>query len=254
MKYTLEQLKGRHSVRNYRVASPIDEPTRNKLKAEITMINSHEPGFDFQLVFDDGAPFKGFARSYGFFKGVSNYLAAVVDPAFDHSEERAGYYAQQFVMYAVGLGLGTCFVSGTYSAKNVNAHIPVFEKLPFLVTFGYAEDKDGFIAGIVKKVSHRKERSPRDFFAGDDAEYDAALKKFPWLQEALEAVACAPSALNSQPARFAVKNIDGTERIVAYTIDPAKHAIDLGIAKFNFQCIAPGEWEWGENAAFIPFE
>ena len=69
------------------------------------MVNTREAGMHFELVCDDPAPFKGFKASYGMFKGVRNYVAAVVDTSFPDSYERAGYFGQQIVVKAVGLGL-----------------------------------------------------------------------------------------------------------------------------------------------------
>ena len=247
--YSLIELKSRHSVRSFSLQQ-IPNDVRNQLKAETTDINSHEAGLSFQLCFDDDAPFRGFIRSYGFFKNARNYLACVIDPSFPHAYERAGYFAEQFVIKAVKLGLGTCFVGGTFSSSHVNVATRVYEKLPFIVAFGYPSDiGPSFIARLAVTASHRKQLSLRDFFEGTDEEYYHALNTYPWLKDALEGLSCAPSSLNKQPVRIYL-NSDGM--ICARSI-PAdyKSSIDLGIAKFNFASVALGYWEWGEDAPFF---
>ena len=247
---TVKELRERHSVRSYDASREIPEELRQKLLAEATMVNSHEAGLNFRIVFDSDAPFRGFARSYGMFKGVRNYLAPVIDPTFPDAEERAGYFAEQFVMACVESGLGTCFVSGTFSRDNVDVRTEVYETVPFVVPFGFDEGKPSLIARITASAAHRKRMDARDFFDGTEDEYASALHEFPWLQTGLEAVACAPSALNRRPVRISVKEIDGERRVVASVPDLKTQAIDLGIAKFNFQAAVGGIWDWGNAAAF----
>lgn len=248
----LELLRRRHSVRSYSVDA-IDDAVRNRLRSEITYINTHESGLSFQLCFDDAAPFQGWSRSYGIFRNVRNYMVAVIDPTFPDAEERAGYFAQQFVIETVRAGLGTCFVGGTYSGSHIRARVEVYEKVPFVVAFGRSDHSaTSLLARISSRLAHLKTMTPRDFFAGDDVEYHEVLDRFPWLHTALQAVACAPSAMNRRPVRLKMREVGGRSRIVAFTDDSGKYAVDLGIAKYNVAAVVPGVWEWGENAPFIP--
>lgn len=252
MRYTLDELAQRHSVRSY-MRIPLDAKIVNALKALATWVNSHEAGLNFQLFFDSGAPFEGFTRSYGMFSGVDNYLAAVIDPTFANAAERAGFYAEMFVMKCVSLSLGTCFVSGTFSASHADAQIEVYEKIPFVVPFGVASLKKSLVASITEKLAHRKSLKPRDFFEGSDEEYTEACKRFPMLELGLKGVALAPSAMNKQPVRFRMEKDDaGNYALTAHSLDPKSNAVDLGIAKFNFAAAAGGTWDWGENAPYLP--
>lgn len=157
----LEILQSRKSVRGYSL-SPISDSMSRTLRSEATFINSHEAGLSFRPVFGNGDPFKGATRSYGMFKGVENYLVAVVDPSFPHTYERAGYYGEQWVIEAVKLGLGTCFVGVTFSASQIDTMVEVYEKIPFVITFGHGDDsRTPLTAKIAMAVAHRKRRSPR---------------------------------------------------------------------------------------------
>lgn len=252
MDFSLALLESRHSVRSF-APTPLDRSIINMLNSEATYTNSHEAGLNFRFCPDDNAPFRGFARSYGMFRNVNNYLACIIDPTFDHALERAGFCAQRFVIRAHAAGLGTCFVGGSFSRAHVNTPVEVYEKIPFVVACGIPDvEHTTLMARLSSRMAHRKVRAPRDFFDGNDSEYQAALSRFPWLDSALRAVASAPSALNAMPVSLKVTQVDGVERIVASTSNPDKYAAELGIAKFNVQAVVPGFWNWGENAPFFP--
>lgn len=246
---TLETLKNRHSVRDYDIRE-IPESIASHLKAEITHIRTHEAGLHFQIFFNDPSPFDSFLKSYGLFKNVRNYVACVVDDFYPDTWQRAGYYAEQFVMCAVKLGLGTCFVGGTYDSSSVKAEIRVGWKLPFIIAFGYpSENKPGYIKRMLYRQMHLKDKSPEDFLdKSEDAEQ--FIKANPWVETGLKGLACAPSSLNKQPVRIRIN--DG--RVEAYTNskEPAR-MIDLGIGMWNFEAVAKGYWDFGNPAVFHPF-
>lgn len=248
---TLQELQKRHSVRAF-TDEPLDAKLRNALKAEATMTTSYEAGLDFHLTFDDSTPFKAFSRSYGIFNNVNNYLTVVADLSYPDAMERAGYFAQRFVMKAVCLGLGTCYVGGTYESEGLSVFVKPGEQLLFLVVFGHPLQKERFAARMMMRLVHRNDRSPAQFFDGNEEELKKAMEKIPWLYDGLQAVACAPSALNKQPVRIAADVSQPIAEVRAFVdTKNRKNLIDLGIAKFNFAAVCNGEWEWGNNAPFF---
>ena len=258
----LELLRERHSVRSYKKIT-LDESVRNKLRSIASFVNSHEAGLRFVPIFNDDAPFRGFGRSYGMFRNVENYLAVIIDPTFENTLERAGYYAEEFVIEAVKLGLGTCFVGGTFSKNHIDTIVEVYERIPFVIAFGISDIKNtSTLAKLTSCFVHRKALKPREFFLGTDDDYNSAVEKFPWLNNALQAIASAPSALNLMPVRLSMINSDinednemgGVTQIAASTIDPEKYPIELGIAKYNIAYAVGGMWDWGNNATFYPDE
>lgn len=248
---SLELLLKRRSVRSY-LPDSLPGRIREFLKSEATFINTHEAGLNFQLCFDDDAPFRGFGRSYGMFRNAKNYLAAVIDPTFADAEERAGFFAQQFVLAATRSGLGTCFVGGTFSRSDVNARLEVYERLPFVVVFGMEDPKHRpFIGRLAAGIAHGKKMDPSEFFMGSQTDFREAESRLPWLPEALQAVACAPSALNKRPVRLYTEDDKGDMRLRAHVSDPCKFSVELGIAKCNVADVVPeGLWEWGNDGAF----
>lgn len=252
---TLAELKQRHSVRRF-TAEPIASDSVRSIKAEITYINTHNAGVAFTLMENDTAPFKGFARNYGMFSGVSNYIVAVVDSSFEHAEEKAGYFGEHLCLYAQRLGLSTCFVGGTYSAGHVPVPLRAGQKIRFLIAIGYARKQENTpLADMLMKIMHRHDPSPEHFFIPSQKWYlDKSLEAFPFLKDGLEGVACAPSSLNKRPARISVEENSDNLFIKAEVADYGQSAVDLGIAKYNFACAADGEWDWGNGSRFYPAE
>lgn len=243
----LTALEKRHSVRSFS-SEAIPASVVNKLKAEISMTNSHEQGMRFQLILNDSAPFDRYSHSYGLFRNVRNYLAAVVDVATPDAYERAGYFAERFVIKAVGLGLGTCFVSGTFDASKAPVQVRAGEKILFLVALGVPEGKSRVVARLLAGFTHRKGMDVSDFFE-PASELDDACREFPELYDGLMAVGCAPSAMNRRPVRLFIDRRSG-KRTVCARVKPGDNSflIDLGIAKYNYNSATSTFCAWGNGA------
>lgn len=202
---TLDRLALRHSVRSY-CDEPLSEEETAAIRAAVTAINTHEAGLHFKLIKDSPEAFSGFGRSYGMFRGVRNYVALAVDSkSYPYIEEKAGYYAQMLVMRCVGMGLGTCFVGGTFSSRHVDMPLRAGWEIIAVVALGHpAEDRrDTFIARMARRVAKRRSKAPAEFYKGD-IDLETAMRTFPLLLPALKAVALAPSALNRQPVEIRV--------------------------------------------------
>lgn len=247
---SLQLLHNRHSVRAF-ATDTIDNALLNKLKAEVTMTNTHQHGLKFKIVTGDPEPFKAFSRSYGSFINPRDYLAAVVDTAVENVYERAGYFAEQFVIKAVSLGLATCFVGGTFNEGKVKVPLRAGEKVLFVVLFGYPLGKERFLSKLTAKITHSKKMTLADFFVPKE-NLKEALARFPMLQRGLEGVACAPSALNKRPVRVRLDGKEGNLSPCAFVEHPdPKNLIDLGIAKFNYNFATSTECEWGNGSPLV---
>lgn len=244
----------RKSVRAY---SPkrVEEKLLNTLRAAATMINTHEAGLYFTVVDNDPIPFQQFDRSYGMFRNARNYIAVAVDTSFPNTLERAGFFAEEIVLKAVSLGLGTCFVGGTYSSDEVAFNLKASQRLLFLVLFGYPAEgtKSPLMARIAMGISHRKTMRPEDYWiVRNNLTYTEARSDFPYLEAGMQGLAAAPSSLNKRPVRVWVGESEG-ERVIRLGIPgiKEKQEIDLGIAKYNFALAAGGSFLWGNGAHFI---
>lgn len=252
MAYTLQELQARHSVRSF-TTDPLTERQVQALRSVISDINTHFQGLRFQLITDDTAPFDGRMGSYGVFKNARNYIAAVVDTGVANVYEMAGYAGEMAVMKGVSAGLGTCFVGGTFDPAKIPAQIRAGEKIYFIIPVGTPLGSERMLEKLMVSMIHRKKMTGRDFFSVEKSAYTLkqATDLYPLLPQALEAVACAPSAVNKRPVRIWID----TEKDIhaSLTTDASFAPCDLGIAKFNFQEVFPGEWTWGDGARFLPF-
>lgn len=252
---TLKDIQARHSVRVFRKI-PLSAEIVNKLKAELTMVNTHEAGISLTLQLDHPEALSHFNKSYGVFRNARNFIVAVVESSFSDSVERAGYFAEQVVLKATELGLGTCFVSGTFSRDAIDIPLRAGQQILFIVLVGYPDslDKPRPLARLLVNATHLKKMTPADFYVERKGyTLEKALKKFPYLKEGLEAIAAAPSAMNKRPARVWVGEKEDSEVLrigIPEISDP--QFIDLGIAKCNFAEVCDGVWDWGNGAAFYP--
>lgn len=244
----LRLLESRHSVRSFSLEE-IPAGIVVKLKAEVSMTNSHEQGMRFQLVVNDSGPFDSFSHSYGLFRNARNYLAAVVDVATPDAYERAGYFGERFAIKAVNLGLGTCFVSGTFDSSKAKVQVRAGEKVVFLIALGIPLHKDRPVANFLARLVHRKEMRLSDFFEPED-EIEKAYEEFPELRDGIKGIACAPSAMNRRPVRVFIDKTDGMNCLCAKVKDGnTAFLIDLGIAKFNFNYATASKCRWGNRSA-----
>lgn len=201
----------------------------------ITKFNE-EADLHMQLVTGNNKAFNSVRKSYGLFSGVKNYIV-LAGPDDRKIREKSGYYGEKIVLEAVRLGLGTCWVGGTFSKKDVECELKPGEKIYLLITLGYEAEKIPFVNGMVKKLMGRKSKPIQELtdYKGD----------FPdWFTEGLQCVQKAPSAINKQPVLFHLKN---ENEVSASTEEKGFQDIDMGIARYHFELGAgKRNWKWSE--------
>ncbi len=232
----LEAIARRISRRSY-LGTPIAPEQVNALRALIDGCNT-KSGLHIQFIEDGSKAFKGLSKSYGMFSGVRSLLALVGKKADAHLEEKLGYYGELLVLEATKLGLGTCWVGGTFDAKSCPCELGTDERLACVIPIGNVPSdttrKEKTILGLV----HRKARPLEYFYTADTALPD-------WFIEGVKAVQRAPSAINRQPVHLYYK--DG---VATATLRGDGNPIDLGIAKLHFELAAGGSFAMGNNAIF----
>lgn len=246
----------RHSVRSFRQRMP-GERIVSALRSEVQYAVSRDAAIHFQLKLDDTTPFDGFRASYGMFRNVRNYVACVVDTSYDDCLQRAGFWAEMIALKAVSLGLGTCFVSGTFKSERVSVLLRVTWRLPFILLFGLPEEEETtFMARMMRRFAKSDRRpSAADVLSKDSLPYEEVMRRWPELKTPLEAVAAAPSSMNRRPARIRIAEGEepDTPRISACMArEYAQSDIDLGIALANWQAVAGGEWDFGPEPLWLP--
>ena len=237
-----EAIERRISRRTFE-KEPIGIEMCKQIEAWIDRINE-QSGLTIQFIEDGGAAFQSFRKSYGMFKNVRSVILMKgknddADLKDDTDlKEKIGYYGEELVLGITDLGLGTCWVAGSYD-KNVFAIDNDREELVCVIPVGVIEATT-FKEKAMRTVIRRKVKSIKERVTSD-----GDLPQ--WAIDGMEAVLRAPSAANSQKARFIFKD----HQMYAEIANNAKcDMVDLGIAKKHFEIEAGGTFELGNGSRF----
>ena len=235
-----EAILVRTSNRRY-LERGLTEDELSQLRKIIAAANQAS-GLRMQLLTDCPEAFSSLRSSYGLFSGVRNMVALVGSGDLPYLLEKCGYYGQKVLLGATALGLGTCWVGGTYDPSRVPCSLEVGEKLCGVITVGPVAPQPGVTERLIRSAIHRRHRSA--------AELSRGLGAAPaWFQSGINAVVRAPSAMNRQPYCFSWT--EGT--VVARQTEHGTWSdVDLGIAKYQFEIGAHGgSWSWGDGGTFV---
>lgn len=229
----------RYSVRTYDKRQPEAGLIKKIMDYAAALENPFGPEIRVQLIEKETAANGEKLGTYGVIKGAKLYLGVTVSDKH-HAMEAVGYEFEKIVLYAASLGLGTCWLGGTFnkSAFAEAMEIKEGELFPILSPIGYPAGKKSLTERLMRagvKADTRLDWS-EIFFEGDFSKPLAA--KSTDYAYALEMLRLAPSAVNKQPWRvlicdegvhFYKKAMTGAE---ISSIDMQR--IDLGIAMCHF--------------------
>lgn len=225
----IEAIKIRRSVRSFN-GQPLSEDILIKLKKTIDESFSFFGGkLTIKLKsFDLAAGFK--PSTYGFIKGATDFflLGMGNDEA---SALTAGFQFEQVVLKATELGLGTCWIAGTFKNSDFNGEEkwPEGESLRMVSPVGIAE-KQRFMEKVGRMAMGSNNRLPfNKIFFQDD--FSSPVESSNMFYESLEMLRLAPSSTNSQPWRVLVKD---KEVLFYYKPKSAISIVDLGIGICHF--------------------
>ncbi len=236
----LEAIDLRQSRRAY-LPQPIDSTQLIKLKSEIEQCNK-ESALSIQLVEDGSEAFSGFNLGYGMFQGVRSYFALVGTTSDEHLREKAGYFGEKLVLEATKLGLGTCWVGGTFNRNRCACTVHEDETLALIITVGPIPAKKPFRENAIYKLAHRGTKSLEQLYTSDIPAPD-------WLINGMRCVQKAPSAVNLQPVLFHYEQGDLWAEVKNSN---SYQLVDLGIAKLHFELgSGKGTFELGNRGKFI---
>lgn len=233
-----EAIEIRTSVRSY-LSQPLTPQQRQQLQKAIDALNRRS-GLHFRLICDQPKPFSSVVKTYGILKGVQHFFLLAGNGSDPHLDEKCGYYGQQLVLTATAMGLGTCWVGGTYDRRFCTRFLKTEEKLVCVVALGQADPSRAKSA--ISRMAAKRGKSV--------SELTSTLPGAPlWFGAGARAVTRAPSALNRQGYRFQLRE-DHTVT-AKRTSKGALSLVDLGIAKLHFELGAHGgSWSWGDGGVF----
>jgi len=239
----VELMEKRRSVRNY-TGEPLSKEHTDAITNHISGLKSQfgaEVRIEFIHTKTDNGPIQ--LGTYGFIKGASDFLTLSYKDS-SLAEESAAYLFEQVILFCTGLGLGTCWLGGSFSRKAFKGQLSLEpeERLRIVSPVGYPSDKRHLIEKLMGAEKNHKSRKPfgafffNTNFSTPLTEEAAGIYKTP-----LEMVRIAPSANNSQPWRILFDD----NAIHFYHYPPAIggfSATDIGIALCHFEqsCIELG--------------
>lgn len=193
---------------------------------------------------DGGAELK---LAKAMFAGSPSTYVALFSPTDGDARDRLGYFGEKVVLLATQLGLGTCWVFGTYDKQSVRVQpTDASHELLGVIPVGYPAAKMPLKQRTVRAALRKRDKKPDEIYAGYGSAPD-------WVRAGIDAVIAGPSAVNGQPVVF----VDAEDGIAA-TLPKMKNDIelsDLGIAKLHFELGAAsqgttGTWSWGQGGTF----
>ena len=154
-------VESRHSVRTYSEKALDSTVKKQILDYAAGIDNPFDDSVRIQLLEKDLSPNGEKLGTYGIIKGANNYLAVTVQDA-ELSLEALGYEFEVLVLYAVSLGLGTCWLGGTFrkSAFAEAIEIREGELFPILSPIGYPADKKSLTEKIMRSAVQADKRLP----------------------------------------------------------------------------------------------
>ena len=183
--------------------------------------------------------------TYGMINGAKCYIGAIVtDEAL--ALEALGYSFEKLVLYATSLGLGTCWLGGTFNRSKFAQIMGVKENqmLPIVSPIGYPANQKRFMETIVRATAHSDRRKDwSELFFENDFATPLAQSQAGDYGFALEMLRLAPSASNQQPWRVVKKanafhfyeaKAKRNESMLGFDIQ----RVDLGIAACHFHLAA----------------
>lgn len=195
------------------------------------------PGARLAMMKVDESFFTGTLLGMGRISGCTTAAAVIASSSHPLSRVHAGILGEAFVLEAVHLGLGACWISGSYRKRLLDVKLRDGEAVLCVIAFGKPA-QGSFNAAF------RRRKPVEKLCRGNMSTWPEELR------QAASAVQAAPSAMNMQPWQMALQGdcffLLGSDRALT----------DLGIALCHAELTltSPHTWhfgtERGESAAW----
>jgi hypothetical protein len=186
--------------------------------------------------------------------GASSYIIGIVDKDFKDICE-FGYIFDKLILFATDLGLGTCWLGGTFNRSDFNqkAKLADNEYIPIVSPVGVKKESPRILESVVRAVIKADKRIAWDkLFFDNSTKTPLGKDKTSLYERPLEMLRLAPSASNKQPWRI-IKSDNSYHFFLCRTknypmsgFDMQKN--DLGIAMCHFELTAK---ELGIEGSFV---
>jgi len=240
-----EAVRKRYSVRNYK-EQEIEEVKRKAIEAFVRSLDNPF-GKKVSFHFLDKNEVKNGSKlgTYGVIKGASRYIGATITKE-PMALEALGYELETVILYLAHMGIGTCWLGGTFDRKEFAKAMELDENelFPVITPYGYPADKKHIKEKVMRTAIHADHRKEWDqLFFRDNFGSPLSKTESREFELPLEMVRLGPSASNKQPWRvvkrengchFYEYKEPGYSKIFPFDIQ----RIDMGIAAAHFDLAA----------------
>jgi nitroreductase len=203
--------------------------------------------------------------TYGMISGAQEFIVGASESS-EYYKLNFGYLMELIILKATDLGLGTCWLGGTFNrtifSKKVNCKAE--EVIPAITPIGYPAKRRSR-EKIIRKVIQAKKRKPwEELFFNANFQNHLSHENLNEYSTILEMVRLGPSAGNKQPWRI-VKEENGDVFHFYVKYPEGKLAanyrpfvkLDMGIAVCHFDLTAKeygikGEWHFINPEILLP--
>ena len=270
-----EIIRERFSCRTY-AEKPIEAETRQRLQAYMAPLRAGPLGAPvrFELLAateQDTRSLKGLG-TYGFIKGATGFIVGAAGAGPKNLEDY-GYVLERIILLATDLGLGTCWLGGTFTKSTFAEKIAAQagELLPAVVSVGYIANVAQARNSLMRRRIGADQRLPwQDLFFNETFRAPLTTVEAGAYAMPLEMLRLGPSASNKQPWRtvrsgaawhFYLQRTPGYRQGILQRfvkVDDIQR-VDLGIAMCHFELAAQklnltGQWVVEEPSIGKPDE
>ena len=248
-----EIIKQRFSCRAY-LEKPIEEKTQQRLAESLLALRAGPFGAAVRLELaaateQDRNSLKGLG-TYGFIKGATGFIVGAVGPGEKNLEDY-GYLMERAILHATDIGLGTCWLGGSFTKSNFAKKISASreEAVPAVAATGCMAEADSAQDVIRLRVGGDRRLAWENLFFDEKFGTPLSAQAAGDYATPLEMLRLGPSASNKQPWRivqtekawhFYVQRTPGyrdgfLQRLLK--VDDMQR-VDMGIAMCHFELTA----------------
>jgi hypothetical protein len=203
-------IKQRYSCRTY-TQRPIEPEKRQLLQGFLDGLKTGPLGSSTRFILaaaseKDNQSLQGLG-TYGFIKGATGFIIGAVKDDI-YALEDFGYQMEYALLAATGLGLGTCWLGGSFTQSSFARKIEKRrdEIVPAVTSTGYADDDSRANDAIRQNVNADRRLPWEDLFFKDLIGQPLSPAEAGAFAVPLEMVRLGPSASNKQPWRLVKKD------------------------------------------------
>ncbi len=255
-------IRQRFSCRTY-LDTPIAEEKRQRLADFLSSLKCGPLGASAQFALvaateQDRNLLRGLG-TYGFIKGATGFIVGAVRPSEKNLEDY-GYLMERAILFATDIGLGTCWLGGTFTKSSFAKKIAATdgEVVPAVTSVGYVADESRSEDWIRQRARSDSRQPWENLFFQKRFGEPLSPEEAGAYDVPLEMVRLGPSASNKQPWRiiqdgstwhFYLQRTKGYGDSLTFKLLRLAdlQRVDMGIAMSHFQLTAnelslSGKW------------